>query len=170
MDHTDLFRRREEFLKNGIPRDIYIQANSRAHELRRMAFARAFGALLRGIGWPCSGERRTSPTGAHKMIVREWRGWAALSKADDYPKHFREAVIPELCRLKGFVGVHLIRRRLHERVEFVAITRWQSMDAIRGFTGPDVTKAVVDPAGAAVLIEFDKTVQHYEVVADAASA
>jgi hypothetical protein len=41
------------------------------------------------------------------------------------------------------------------------------MDAIRGCAGADITKAVVDPAGAAVLIEFDTTVQHYEVVEEA---
>jgi heme-degrading monooxygenase HmoA len=169
MDHDDLFRRREEFLQNGIPRDVYIQAKARARELRRMAFAHAFGAVLRSIGWPSGDETPSCPTGVHDMIIREWRGWAALSKADDYPKHFREKVIPELRRLPGFVGVHLIRRRLEDRVEFVAVTRWQSMDAIRGFTGPDVTKAVVHPSGAAALIEFDKTVQHYEVVAEATS-
>jgi heme-degrading monooxygenase HmoA len=170
MDYADLFRRREDFLQNGIPRYVYVQANARAHELRRMAFARAFGTLLRAIGWSSASLTRACPTGVPNMIIREWRGRAALSKADDYPKHFQEKVIPGLRRLAGFVGVHLIRRRLEDRVEFVALTRWQSMDAIRGFTGPDVTKAIVDPAGAAALIEFDKVAQHYEVVADAASA
>src|SRR5215467_4198331 len=128
--------------------------------------AAAFQAFLRAF----SGGTHTDPSGDDSMIVREWRGWAALSKADDYPKHFRDRVIPELCRLDGFVGVQLTRRRAGDRVEFVALTRWQTMDAIRGFAGPDITKAVVDPAGAAVLIEFDTTVQHYEVVEEAVSS
>jgi heme-degrading monooxygenase HmoA len=125
---NELFRRREACLRDGIPREVYVEAVERAHELRRTAFA------------------------------------------DDYPKHFRDRVIPELCRLDGFVGVQLTRRRVGDRVEFVALTRWQTMDAIRGFAGPDITKAVVDPAGAAVLIEFDTTVQHYEVVEEAVSS
>jgi heme-degrading monooxygenase HmoA len=163
---NELFRRREACLRDGIPREVYVEAVERAHELRRTAFAAAFQAFLRAF----SGGTHTDPSGDDSMIVREWRGWAALSKADDYPKHFRDRVIPELCRLDGFVGVQLTRRRVGDRVEFVALTRWQTMDAIRGFAGPDITKAVVDPAGAAVLIEFDTTVQHYEVVEEAVSS
>jgi len=166
MDNDDLFRRREACLRNGIPRDVYVQAVKRAHEFRHMAFAAAFRAVLGAIGRGT----RTGRSGDGNMIIREWRGWAALSKADDYPKHFRDKVIPELCRLAGFVGVHLCRRQVGDRIEFVALTRWQTMDAIRGFAGPDITNAVVDPAGAAVLIEFDKTVRHYEVVEEAVSS
>ena len=153
---NELFRRREACLRDGIPREVYVQAVERAHELRRTAFAAAFQAFLRAF----SGGTHTDPSGDDSMIVREWRGWAA----------FRDRVIPELCRLDGFVGVQLTRRRVGDRVEFVALTRWQTMDAIRGFAGPDITKAVVDPAGAAVLIEFDTTVQHYEVVEEAVSS
>jgi len=38
------------------------------------------------------------------------------------------------------------------------------MDAIRMFAGSDVERAVVAPEAAAVLIEYDRTVDHYEVV------
>ena len=98
------------------------------------------------------------------MIIREWRGRADLSKAADYPKHFRDTVIPALRQLPGFLGVHLAQRNRDGTVEFVALTRWQSMEAIHAFAGPDVTKAIVEPAGVAALTDFDKTVQHYEVV------
>src|SRR5262249_22543966 len=91
---NELCRRREACLRDGIPRDVYVEALKRAHELRRAAFAAAFQAFLRAL----RGGRRTDPSGDNSMIVREWRGWAALSKADDYPKHFRDKVIPELCR------------------------------------------------------------------------
>ena len=97
---NELFRRREACLRDGIPREVYVEAVERAHELRRTAFAAAFQAFLRAL----SGGTHTDPSGDDSMIVREWRGWAALSKADDYPKHFRDRVIPELCRLDGFVG------------------------------------------------------------------
>jgi heme-degrading monooxygenase HmoA len=104
------------------------------------------------------------------MIIREWRGWAALSKVDDYPKHFRDSVVLDLRRLPGFVGAHLARRRGDDRIEFVVLTRWQSMDAIRTFAGSDVARAIVEPAAIAALIEFDNTVQHYDVIEEVTSS
>jgi heme-degrading monooxygenase HmoA len=43
-------------------------------------------------------------------------------------------------------------------VEFLVLTRWSSMDAIRAFAGADVRKAVVEPAAEhfAVLEEIAK--------------
>jgi hypothetical protein len=38
------------------------------------------------------------------------------------------------------------------------------MDAIRGFAGTDVEKAVVEPGAVAALVEFDITVRHYEAL------
>ena len=69
------------------------------------------------------------------MIIREWRGRASQSNADAYPRHFREKVVPELRKVPGFVGAYLSRRQLGRQIEFLVLTRWQSMDAIRGFAG-----------------------------------
>ena len=100
------------------------------------------------------------------MIVREWRGRASSSQAGAYPKHFREKVIPELRHVPGFAGAQLGRRQLGDKIEFLVLTRWRSMDAIRAFAGMDVEKAVVEPDAVAALIEFDRSVWHYEVVED----
>jgi heme-degrading monooxygenase HmoA len=100
------------------------------------------------------------------MIIREWCGRASPSTADAYPKHFREHVVPELRRVPGFLGAQLGRHRLGDKIEFLVLTRWQSMDAIRAFAGADVEKAVVEPGAAAALIEFDAGVQHYDVIED----
>jgi heme-degrading monooxygenase HmoA len=98
------------------------------------------------------------------MIVREWRGRATRSQADAYPRHFRERVISELREVPGFMGAQLSRRDVDGGVEFLVLTQWQSMDAIRGFAGTEVDKAVVEPGAAAALVEFDERVRHYEVV------
>jgi heme-degrading monooxygenase HmoA len=98
------------------------------------------------------------------MIIREWRGRARSSQADAYPKHFRETVVPELRRVPGFIGAQLGRRQLDDDIEFLVLTRWRSMDAIRAFAGMNVEKAVVEPDAVAALIEFDGSVRHYEVV------
>jgi heme-degrading monooxygenase HmoA len=98
------------------------------------------------------------------MIIREWRGRAGRSQADAYPRHFRERVISELREVPGFMGAQLSRRDVDGGVEFLVLTRWQSMDAIRGFAGMEVDKAVVEPGAAAALVEFDERVRHYEVI------
>ena len=98
------------------------------------------------------------------MIIREWRGRAATSDAEAYPKHFRTKVVPELRQVPGFVGADLSRRALDDKIEYVVLTKWHSMDVIRGFAGSDVGKAVVEPGAVAALVDFDDRVNHYEVV------
>ena len=101
------------------------------------------------------------------MIIRAWRGRARRSRSDAYPKHFREVVIPVLQKTPGFLGAHLSWRPECDQVEFLVLTRWQSMDAIGAFAGSTVDRAVVEPGAVAALDDFDDTVQHYEVIEEA---
>jgi heme-degrading monooxygenase HmoA len=98
------------------------------------------------------------------MIIREWRGRADSARADAYPQHFRTHVVPDLKKLPGFRGATLMRRELGNRLEFVVLSRWDNLESVQAFTGPDVSKSIVEPGGAAALIEFDATAQHYEVI------
>jgi quinol monooxygenase YgiN len=100
------------------------------------------------------------------VIIREWRGRAARSNPEAYPHHFRANVMPELRQLPGFLGAHLCRRHLGDGIEFLVLTKWQSMDAIRAFAGDDAGKAIVDPEGVATLVDFDDRAQHYEAIED----
>lgn len=100
------------------------------------------------------------------MIVREWRGRAISSRADAYPKHFRDTVVPELRHVPGFIGAHLVRRQIDDKVEFLVLTRWESMNSVRAFAGSKVDEAVVEPGAIAALVDFDADVRHYEIVED----
>jgi heme-degrading monooxygenase HmoA len=104
------------------------------------------------------------------MIVREWRGRAESERADAYPAHFRESVVPGLRGVAGFVGAQLCRRQIDDKVEFLVLTRWRSLEAIRAFAGPSPECAVVEPGAVAALIDLDATVRHYEVIEDVAGA
>jgi len=100
------------------------------------------------------------------MILREWRGRASPLKAEAYPAHFRRNVLPELARVPGYLGAELGKRRIGDTIEFLVLTRWRDIDAIRGFAGRDIGKAIVEPGAIAALIDFDATVRHYEVIED----
>jgi heme-degrading monooxygenase HmoA len=54
--------------------------------------------------------------------------------------------------------------RAGDYVEFLVVTRWASMAAIREFAGNNAVGAVVPPEVRAMMIEYDKTVRHYEVI------
>jgi heme-degrading monooxygenase HmoA len=98
------------------------------------------------------------------MIVRAWRGQALSSNPNAYIEHFKRNVLPELRTIEGFLGASLLRQHRPDDVEFLVLTRWSSIAAIRRFAGDDVRKAVVEPEAVATLASFDATVQHYEVV------
>jgi heme-degrading monooxygenase HmoA len=99
------------------------------------------------------------------MVVRAWRGYAAVSEGQAYPRHLLHSVRPKLESLAGFRGLYLLRRRDADEIQFLVLTLWDSMDAIRGFAGEQPEVAVVEPEARAVLVRFDETVSHYEVLA-----
>ncbi|HSB75120.1 MAG TPA: antibiotic biosynthesis monooxygenase, partial [Terriglobales bacterium] len=98
------------------------------------------------------------------VMVRMWKGRTTAANGGKYIQHLTNNVFPELRAIAGYRGVYLLRRRSDAEVEFVVLTLWDSMEAIRKFAGPDAEKAVVAPQARAVLSSFDDFVQHYEVV------
>lgn len=100
------------------------------------------------------------------MVIREWRASAITTRSAEYPRHFRNTVVPDLKSVPGFLGAHLSERRDGERVEFLVLTRWASMDAVRAFAGADPEKAIVEPGAVAALSEYEHTVRHYDVIED----
>ncbi|MDI1287628.1 MAG: antibiotic biosynthesis monooxygenase [Reyranella sp.] len=98
------------------------------------------------------------------MIARLWRGRAEGANAAAYHRHFTETVTPELKALAGHQGAWLLRREVEGQTEFLAVTLWESLDAIRAFAGDAVETAIVEPQARAVLSSFDGFAHHYEVV------
>ena len=99
------------------------------------------------------------------MISRQWRGLAKSAHADAYVAHLREETFPSLHQLPGFAGASILRRTLADGVEFLVVTRWSSLEAIRAFAGADVERAVVPPEVQAMMVEYDERARHYEIVA-----
>ena len=98
------------------------------------------------------------------MIIRVWRGWTSVADATVYATHAIERVFPSLEKIEGYRGATLLQRSDEGRTEFVVVTKWDSLTAVRRFAGEDVGRAVIEPAALIVLSEYDTVVRHYELV------
>jgi uncharacterized protein YciI/heme-degrading monooxygenase HmoA len=109
-------------------------------------------------------DRASSKEGA---ILRMWRGTSTGDQAEHYIRHVTRTVLPKLRRVEGQRGAYLLRRNISGASEFVVLTLWDSMEAVRRFAGDQPDKAVVEPEARAVLNGFDEFVTHFEVVTTA---
>ena len=98
------------------------------------------------------------------MIARIWRARATPQNAVDYAAYFRSTVVAELNAIKGVKGSTLLQRDAGEHVEVIVITWWTSLNAVRAFAGEAVETAVVHDSAARMLLDFDQTVTHHDVV------
>jgi heme-degrading monooxygenase HmoA len=78
------------------------------------------------------------------MIGRLWRGWARPENADAYEQLLRGEVLPGIHRIGGHRGAYLLRREHDGRVEFVTLTLFDDLDAVRRFeTVPESAMALL---------------------------
>ena len=98
------------------------------------------------------------------MIGRVWHGWTEPENADAYERLLRGAILPGIHRVTGYNGAYLLRRPAGNEVEFVTITLWDSMEAVRAFAGPEGRTAVVPPEARKLLARFDDGSLHYDAV------
>lgn len=103
------------------------------------------------------------------MISRLWHGWTTRTNADAYEQLLRSKVLPGIHRVDGYRGAYLLRRDAGTEVEFVTITFFESMDAVRAFAGEQYDVAVVPPEAQALLSRFDATSVHYDTLLAPAS-
>jgi heme-degrading monooxygenase HmoA len=98
------------------------------------------------------------------MIARHWRGLAKREFADAYVEHLHSETFPQLVQLPGFHDASILRRDVEQGVEFLVVTVWKSLDAIRDFAGHDPESAVVPAKVQQMMIEYDRRPRHYQVV------
>ena len=98
------------------------------------------------------------------MIARTWRGTTSAADGDRYVSYLGETGVRECRATDGNRGVYVLRRDDGERAEFLFISLWDSMDAIREFAGPDPEVAVFFPQDDRFLIEREETVAHFDVM------
>jgi mannose-6-phosphate isomerase-like protein (cupin superfamily) len=121
--------------------------------------------LIRLAGFHFRFELQPVPGIIGDVIARRWRGWSdGPENADAYEAHFDRAVRPQLETTDGFVDATVERfDGADGRVEIVVVTRWDSIEAVRGFAGDELEAAVVEPEARAVLVDYDDRVRHIEL-------
>jgi heme-degrading monooxygenase HmoA len=100
------------------------------------------------------------------MITRYWRGLTKPVNAEAYERFLRSQLLPELEAIPGFDGGYVLRRDVPKGVEFVTLTRFASLEALRAFAGADYERAVIRPQAELLLEEAEETALHYETVVD----
>ena len=98
------------------------------------------------------------------MIGRLWSGRTRTADADAYEQFLRCDLLPQVARLDGSRGAYVMRRDVPGAVDFVTLTLFDSLDAIRNFAGQQEELPVIEPRAAELLSEYDDRVRHFEVV------
>ena len=98
------------------------------------------------------------------MIMRHWAGTTTPENAKAYLDHLRQDTFPKLKGIDGFVEGNVLSREYDGEVEFIVLTKWVSMEAIKQFAGDNPEAAVVPDVAKAVLKSYDTGVQHFEIV------
>jgi heme-degrading monooxygenase HmoA/uncharacterized protein YciI len=97
-------------------------------------------------------------------ILRMWKARSTFDRSGDYVQHATKKVFPTLRAIEGHRGAYLLRRAVDGATEFVVLTLWESMEAVRKFAGKEPEKALVEPEARAALTSFDDFVTHFEIV------
>lgn len=99
------------------------------------------------------------------MIARIWRGWVSTDRADEYVKYIDRTGLSEYRQTPGNLGAEMWTRDLGDgRSEVTTLSWWDSLDAIRGFAGDDIERAVFYPEDDEFLVDREVVVTHHEVV------
>jgi heme-degrading monooxygenase HmoA len=97
------------------------------------------------------------------MIARIWRGAVRARDAAAYASYIQQTGIEAYKATPGNRGAWMLWRPDGEQAEVITLSFWESREAIQGFAGPDIGKAVFYPEDDRFLVERDLTVHHYEV-------
>jgi hypothetical protein len=96
------------------------------------------------------------------MIVRVWRGTVPTARADAFRVHLETTGVADY-RAAGASEIRVLRRVDGRTTDFLLLSTWADMAAVRAFAGTNPEVAVLYPEDDAYGLVPDRHVTHYEI-------
>ena len=97
------------------------------------------------------------------MIARLWHGVTLAEKAEHYLAFLQARAAPDYRATPGNLSVDILHRTVGAITHYLIVTHWESQEAIAAFAGTDIARAKYYREDVDFLLEFEPTVEHYEV-------
>jgi len=97
------------------------------------------------------------------MIARIWRGRTRAAHAAEYVQYVSKTGVTAHRGTPGNHGSMILTRADGDHVEFLVVSLWESLDAVRAFAGERPEVAVYYPEDEKFLLELEPEVRHYAV-------
>ena len=96
-------------------------------------------------------------------IARIWRGRTPLVRADEYRQYLLDAGVTKIAAIPGNRGVQMMMRRTAQEAEFMVVSYWDTIEAIKAFSGPNYEQVRDLPRDDEFLIAKDTQARHFEL-------
>jgi len=100
------------------------------------------------------------------MITRIWKTWTTPSNAPAYEELLLTEMFSGIAarNIPGYRSISLGKRDVGDKIEFVTIMWFNSLEAVREFAGENYEVAVVPAKARALLSRFDAVSAHFQTV------
>ena len=97
------------------------------------------------------------------MVSRHWTGLVKKERAGDYILHLQNETFKKIGTIPGFVSAKILHRELDDGTEFLIITEWENIEAIKEFAGENYRIAVIPQIAKEMMVRFDDEAKHYKI-------
>jgi heme-degrading monooxygenase HmoA len=99
------------------------------------------------------------------MIARIWQGKTRPGMGNAYYKYLEQTGLREYRATEGFEDVLVLTREDGDATEYLLITLWEDLEAVKRFAGPEAERAVYYPEDDRYFAKDERGhyVRHYEV-------
>jgi heme-degrading monooxygenase HmoA len=121
-------------------------------------------AAMAASGWASEACAAGAPALAdHPMVARFWHGRTPADRADEYRQYLFDVGVKKIASLPGNRGVQMMMSKTAEQGEFMVVSYWDSIEAIKGYAGEEYTKVHDLPRDNEFLIDHEPLVRHFDL-------
>ena len=100
------------------------------------------------------------------MIARVWQGRTRPGMGKAYYAYLKETGLKEYRATKGLKDVPVLAREDGDETEYLLVTLWDDLEAVKRFAGPEPERAVYYPEDDRYFAAEERRpyVRHYQVL------